>query len=119
MMRLSEVPPRVQTHRRTLIALVRRGSGCWRAHRVSGSAEGAEGGMRGAEGGALERMGRAAHAREGCLGQWRERVWGCRSGPPVQGQYQRQGSACPEAEAGNKQADDAAFAGPRSPVPHA
>jgi len=31
MMRRPEMPPRVQTHRRTLSALVRRGSGCWRA----------------------------------------------------------------------------------------
>jgi hypothetical protein len=31
MMRLPEGPPRVQTHRHTLSALVRRGSGCWRA----------------------------------------------------------------------------------------
>jgi len=38
-----------------------------RAHRVSGSDEG----------GALEHMGRAARAREGCLGQWRERVMIC------------------------------------------
>ena len=90
-----------------------------RAPRVSGSAEGAEGGMRGAEGGALERMGRAARARQGGLGQWRARVWGGRSGPPVQGQDQRQGSACPEAAAGTQQADDAAVAGPRSPAPHA
>ncbi len=29
MMRLPEVPPRVPTHRRTRIVLVRRGSGCW------------------------------------------------------------------------------------------
>ena len=85
MMRLSEVPPRVQTHRRTLIALARRGSGCWRAHRVSGSAEGAEGGMRGAEGGALKRMGRAARAREGCLGQWEKGCGGVEVGHQCRG----------------------------------
>ena len=49
-----------------------------RAPRVSGSDDGAEGG-------ALERMGRAARAREGCLGQWEKGCGGVEVGHQCRG----------------------------------